>query len=264
MDGGVESSGGVVVPRAERSEFDGVAVRVVDGGVLAAVVAVDELAPAGVGHVAHVQRLALGLVERFQRPVPAGRGLPAGAADVHVPARQRVVGVGGDAFDESADFRELAHGHGFALVFEGAVVVEAAVRAPAGDEPVVPEHVGVVVAVHFDFQSEGERLADGPSLVRVPVAGVLRVRAGVPFVAVGAVAFVALLAVFLAVRAQAVVAHAAPVPAVLAQAVLAVLAVVCAVPAHPRTAFVACARAVVAYSVAAPAFDGFRPRAVLA
>ena len=141
-------------------------------------------------------------------------------------------------------------------------MVEAAVRAPAGDEPVVPEHVGVVVAVHFDFQSEGERLADGPSLVRVPVAGVLRVRAGVPFVAVGAVAFVALLAVFLAVRAQAVVAHAAPVPAVLAQAVLAVLAAVCAVPAHPRTAFVACARAVVAYSVAAPAFDGFRPRAV--
>ena len=142
--------------------------------------------------------------------------------------------------------------------------MDAAVRAPAGDEPVVPEHVGVVVAVHFDFQSEGERLADGPSLVRVPVAGVLRVRAGVPFVAVGAVAFVALLAVFLAVRAQAVVAHAAPVPAVLAQAVLAVLAVVCAVPAHPRTAFVACARAVVAYSVAAPAFDGFCPRAVLA
>lgn len=56
----------------------------VDGCVLAAVVAVDELAPAAVACVAHVEGLRLLVGQSFERPVPAAWRLVACAAHVHV------------------------------------------------------------------------------------------------------------------------------------------------------------------------------------
>lgn len=76
--------GGGFVPSSEGAQFDGVGVVGVDGGAFAAVVVVFEGAPAGAGGVAHVEVGGLPAVERAECPVPAARGLAAGAAHVHV------------------------------------------------------------------------------------------------------------------------------------------------------------------------------------
>lgn len=76
----------VVSSHRAKAQLDGVLVTSVDGGVLAVVVAVGQLAPSVVGGVAHVEVACLLVGQSLERPVPAAGGLAARAAQVHVPA----------------------------------------------------------------------------------------------------------------------------------------------------------------------------------
>jgi len=136
----------------------------VDGRRLAVVFAAHELAPAGFGHMPHVQAFGLFLVQGVQCPIPASGCLPVCPADVHVASGLRVVVHGFDAGHEVGKLIDLVHGHGLGLVFERPVLVEASVGAPACDERIGLHHVVVVVVIvvvvgsDFDFKAEGEHV----------------------------------------------------------------------------------------------------------
>ena len=161
---------------------------------LAAVVAVDELAPAAVACVAHVEGLRLLVGQSFERPVPAAWRLVACAAHVHVSSG--FIGFGRirvDSLHEFADGGEVLMREDSGLVF-ASLVVEAQIGAPARDERAFLESVLVVHAVDFDFESDGEHvlaLLHGEPARAVRVVGcvevVCAVRAVSVFVVVGVV-----------------------------------------------------------------------------